>query len=63
MIEYTWHDLIWWLEELAEMRRADDVWVVPLNPNLSLDEQMLVAYYIQHPEEFNIFDEKEDNDE
>ena len=53
MSKRQWHDLIWWLEELAEMRRDDDVWVVPLNPNYTIEEQMLIAYYIERFDEMN----------
>ena len=35
------------------MRRDDDVWVVPLNPNYTIEEQMLIAYYIEHFDEIN----------
>lgn len=59
MNKRQWHDLIWWLEELAETQRADDVWVVPLNPNYTIEEQMLIAYYIEHFEELKHFNEEE----
>ena len=33
--------------------RRDDVWVVPLNPNYTIEEQMLIVYYIEHFDEIN----------